>query len=364
MPRVLKYRFLRCRLVLPVLCVIWVLHAPMACAIKLDTLYQSSVVVPTNEKLAKEKENLRQAFKDVLVKVASHESILSLADVNTALEKVDQYVSQFHYKQVDADHVEQIIKFNPKIIHQLLKANHETYLSQNRPLTLVWLAINDENPYLIGEERGQDISRQLQYESNKVGIPLAVPLMDLTDRMKVSPTHINQFNQNVIKLGSKRYQANLILSGILTHKEDAWFGQWHLLTEDGEPATSWNTRGDTLLENFTQLMTTYSELLKNRYAPQVAQDAVQQHIRIRVAGVESLDSYAETLKYFKGLQSVNQVRVQLVEDDVVEYSIEYHGNEETLMNSISLSKKLISTPEQDVYSSGQAAGLLNFKLNT
>ena len=89
-----------------------------AFAIEVNDLYQAQVLVD-NTSTGKQKA-AKQAFKQVLIKLAGAEFVRSNGQIKNALAKHNNYLSQFSYEQVDNETF-LLARFEQDKINQLLQ---------------------------------------------------------------------------------------------------------------------------------------------------------------------------------------------------------------------------------------------------
>ena len=135
------------------LCVI-----PVAKAVVVSSLY--SVKVPVETHSVKERnQSMKKALKIVLIRVSGKSQIEDDPAVNNQLNKVNQYVREYHYsvKQktnedntlnlvADANQTKQLmlsITFDHKAVQQILSRANQTVWGNDRPLTLIWTVVEN-----------------------------------------------------------------------------------------------------------------------------------------------------------------------------------------------------------------------------
>jgi uncharacterized protein len=200
-------------------------------AIELDTLYSADIPV-TSQDAAERQQAITQAVQEVLVKVSGNSAIATAAVLSSSLSNASAYVQSYTYEdsnttdEPSADKPPTLIlkvKFNPRRIKSLLAKVDQDVWTGNRPLILVWMALeNSQGRQLVGNDTRNELLEQLKKHAARRGIPLMFPQMDLDDLNSVSVKDIWNLNPSLLKKENKRYQSDGILIGRVTEQNGHW----------------------------------------------------------------------------------------------------------------------------------------------
>ena len=206
-----------------------------AAAVEVPTLYTAEVPFD------REAEDPRgDAYQAALVEILMRVSGSALANNEEAVAELfpnpAAYVTQFRPGTEDT----LWISFDGQAIERVLRNSGQTVWGADRPLTLVWLAVDwgqgtreiiaaDDPERTQHESRSIDRNRMVRERlleiAERRGLPLAFPLLDTTDLQSVTFTDIwGGFDEAVIA-ASERYDASSILIGRLrpgTSQRDRW----------------------------------------------------------------------------------------------------------------------------------------------
>ena len=179
--------------------------------------------VPVDDQSAQSRRAaLRQAMEQVLVKMSGTESVLSHPAVRSALQSPARYLSAYQFDYEDGQQY-YAGEFSRKVLVELLREASLPVWGQRRPDTLIWLA-NQENrdKWILREGQPGELTAVIQKASQKYGVPVTLPLMDLTDNSAISVYDVwGQFG-SVLNQASERYRPEFIIGARLHHKpEDA-----------------------------------------------------------------------------------------------------------------------------------------------
>jgi len=192
-------------------------------AVDVPTLYTAEVA------LDEESDNPRDdAYKAALIEVLTRVSGSLLSNDEEAIDELfpvpAAYVTQFRPGAEDTLWV----LFDGEAIERVLRAAGQMVWGSDRPLTLVWLAVDwgqgereiiaaGEPDRVEQQSRSIDRNRLLRERvleiAEKRGLPLVFPLLDTEDLQSVTFSDIwGGFDERIVA-ASKRYGANSILIG-------------------------------------------------------------------------------------------------------------------------------------------------------
>lgn len=181
-------------------------------AAEIDNLYGATIGVYSQAQNERQ-QGLQQAFEQTLIKVSGQADIVTRTEVKQALRQVNDYLVQYSYRQNDTDGLQLSASFDPTKVDALLRQLDAPIWGSRRPQLLIWLA--QENSAgerdVIGSDNESVLKQQLLNQAQLRGVPVSLPLFDLTDRMRVSVADIwGRFQQPLLRAG-ERYQADGIV---------------------------------------------------------------------------------------------------------------------------------------------------------
>ena len=325
-------------------------------------LYEASVKVETDKS---ENELIAVAFTRVLVKVSGRSDVSASAAYNTMLEKAKGAISQFRYdyKTIPSDigslppkgsKSEQTdkekwfwVRFNSKIIDNLLKEAQLPIWGKVRPATLVWFSQEIKGQRsLQSQHEAPEVYAILKQQAENRGISLMFPFLDLQDQAKVSATDIWGNFTDAILLASRRYQAQATVT-VRLYKEPSglWVSQWNLLML-GE-VKSWKLRD----ENKARILSSGIDELADKLAQQFTQavnDVNDSNVLVQINNVSDFKAFQELDDYLRNLASVKLAALVQMEQDRVIYNISYLGDKRSFIQEIRLGDVLNSVERSRV----------------
>ncbi len=319
--------------------------APQVFAIENPTLY--TVQVP----LDPEEDNPRAtAYKrglwEIVVRVTGSELPAEAPLLEALFPNPARYVLQFRQGAEST----LWISFDGAAIENVLRSAGETVWGIDRPLTLVWLAVdwgrgereivaaNDPEP-VAGASRSIDRNRLLRERihetASRRGIPVAFPLLDTEDLQNVSFTDIwGGFNEQLLQ-ASRRYQANSILVGRVRAsavQRNRWTYYFGGVRRDwsGEPEDAVNFLADALAAEFA-----------------FAGNAPLETVTLNIAGIDSVRAYGTVQQFLQNLSVIEDFEVHTVTGDEIRYEVRLHGGSAHLGRALETSNILIPIDKFD-----------------
>jgi hypothetical protein len=241
------------------------------------------------------------------------------------------------------------ITFDGPAIERALRSANVTVWGSDRPLTLVWLAVDwgqgereivaaGDAERIAGEQRSIDRNRLLRERVQDValrrGIPLAFPLLDAEDLQRVSFSDIwGGFDDQLLQ-ASRRYGANSILVGRIRPSaagRNRW--SWYFGAERRE-RREWHGEAEEVID-----------LLANTLASQfaIAGNEPLDTFELTISGIDSVAAYGAVQSFMENLDVVDELAIDSVAGDRVRYRVRAHGGRERLKQALEFSGMLEPT---------------------
>jgi len=325
-------------------------------AVEVTDLYQAKVVVGSQAKNDRDIA-IKEAMRSVLLKVGGTSSILSNSSMNSALNNFQQYLIQFSFKKI-AKQAYLTASFNEDKIKQLFAAADLPLWGNLRPQILLWLI--DERGLtrtIISESSFSKYPLLIQQFSEQRGLPISLPLMDLTDLSKIHVSDVWGRFAGPIKKASARYQAEasvvirLSNSSLVTNNEqfddecdllcrqNNFVLDWRMFTQDQpiDQSLSKKYQGNNrqlllklALNDVTQKIYQYYALNSND----------NKQLIIDVANVDSMRRYVEICTFLENLSSVDSVSLVAANGKNRRFKLHLLGSDKSLLASLKLNKYL------------------------
>ena len=313
-------------------------------AARVPGLYTAEVELPADGDMDRA---FAMALGKVLIKVTGQRS-LAVGGGPGALGDPAALVRQ--YRNTAPDRIE--VGFDPVALRRALDGAGLPVWGEDRPVTLVWLAIDagrgqreilaaglkqDEASAVVLESAPvqtaggalPEVRATLQSVAAARGLPLVLPLVDSLDLEALSFSDIwGDFTEPVLR-ASARYQPNAVLIGRGRAADGAMQRvRWTLLVDgeriDWEGSVADGPDGA-------------ADWLAARLA---SSSGGARRLTVRISGIDDLQTYGTVLTYLQGLGIVDRVTVDRVVADRVVFGLQVRGDAQRLLRTLELRKLL------------------------
>jgi uncharacterized protein len=327
------------------------LAAPNAAAVEVTSLYTAEAPYDRNDPDGRAGA-YASALSQVLARITGIPDPLQAPEIAGLIPDPARYVLQYRPGEDDS----LWITFDGPAIERLLRSANVTVWGSDRPLTLVWLAVDwgqgereivaaGDPERLSGEERSIDRNRLLRERVEEAalrrGIPVAFPLMDAEDRESVSFSDIWGGFDDLLLKASRRYGANSILVGrVRPASADRNRWSWYF----GGDRREWTGEAE-------EAVTLLANSLASQFA--IAGNAELDTFGVTVSGIDSVAAYGAVQSYLETLDIVDNLAIDSVSADRVSYRVRAHGGLERLRRVLEVSSILEPV---DAFGRGDRAG--------
>ena len=288
----------------------------------------------------------RDGLNLVLIRVTGSEDEQHLAELSEIFSIPSRYVLRF--RPVADDTLE--LSFDGDAIERVLHGNLKTIWGDDRPVTLVWLAVDwgQGEREIVGADHGQQsadatrsidrnrlLRERIEDTAERRGIPMLFPLLDIEDLQKISFSDIwGGFNDQLIE-ASRRYDASSILVGRIrpdSPQQNRWtyyFGE-EQIGWIGEPEEVAGLVADQLAAKFA-----------------IPGGSVLESYQLMVDGIDSVVAYGRVQQLIGNLAVVENFVLRSVSGQKVEFSVSIYGGIERLNKALELSGMLYPAADPD-----------------
>jgi len=301
-------------------------------AVDVPTLFTAEVALDEDADNPRD-DAYKAALIEVLIRVSGSEVGNNADAVDELFPVPAAYVTQFRPGAEESLWV----SFDGEAIEQVLRAAGLTVWGRDRPLTLVWLAVDwgqgereviaaGDEDRAVQEGRSIDRNRLLRERlleiAEKRGLPLAFPLLDTTDLQSVTFSDIwGGFDERIVD-ASQRYDANSILIGRV-RPSSSQRNRWTYVF--GSETRAWDGPPESVVSQI-------ADLLAAEFA--VGGDAPLETVTLNVSGVQTVDAYGSLQSVLSGVSLIESFRIAEVDGDVVSYQVEVRGGADRLRRAL------------------------------
>lgn len=269
------------------------------------------------------------------------------APTNPALLDLVRDAGRYVIQRGNPDRENLLIVFDSLGLQQALTARNQPLWGEERPLTLLWVAI-DGGPGERGllaaspspvpssetvEAAASTLREELLAAADQRGLPVSLPLMDLRDLDAVNFVDVwGNFSERLDR-ASERYAPDAILSGrIRLGEEGVETAQWTLHRRGSLRALS----GATVRSGL--------DVLADLYALEFSGIGGATSARLVVAGIESLDDYGRVMSYLESLSVLQSVQLEQLVGTEMTLQVQARGGPLVLNRVLALGDVLSRSP--------------------
>jgi len=325
-----------------------IFFASIAQAVTLNDLNVATVQVANDSASARMKA-MPIAVGQVLIKMSGNPGVMTLPVIQNAASDVNGWIRSYSYfTQVGANgKTQQMLRvtFDKAALVKILEKSGQSIWSADRPLTLVWVNIQDGSQNnILSNTSATPILQALRTNAKLRGLPILLPAMDLQDQSFINDNEAQDFDVKKLKAAAKRYGASAILAGNISGTaDDRWRANWMLLA-NGAPYRWQNTAVD-LNAVIAGAVGDMANLMVNQLAVVNDKD-LRTDVMMTVKGVGDLGDYAKVLKVLRHLAPVAKVTVKDMHGSDLLLQVKTLGGEQALTRAMAAKRLFTVLPHQ------------------
>lgn len=301
----------------------------------------------------------RLGLSEVLVKVSGSVEVLGNPLVKAAKRGARDRLQRYAYSP-DPDIAGALLVkmlFDSAYITQLVIEAGLPLWTANRPLALLWLVEDAAGGrQYVNVETAPALVTALRGEFSRRGVPLQLPLYDLSDTAALSPGQAWSLDGAAVLEASARYNLENVLVGRFARLATGQVaGEWVYLRENERLARSVTVENEELF--LREGVSLVAEAMAARYA--VAATANDGGLTMSVTGVVGYADYAAIVAWLEELELVERANIEKVEGDVILLRLQAQADATQLATIIELNKRLIPLP--DTISGADRTAELNYQ---
>lgn len=287
----------------------------------------------------------KAAMAEVLVKVSGSVDVLQNPVIEAALAESRSHVQQYAYNRdpVSAGQLSVRFEFDSSYITALVIEAGAPLWTANRPAVLVWLVEEDANGrQFINWDSTPELAAGLVAEFSRRGIPVQLPLHDLTDSAAITPEDVWRLSGVMLLSASARYNAQDVLAGrFATLSAGGVAGDWAYLHGGSQAERSVTAASaDLFLRDGVAMV---AEAMAARYAV-AAVTSPESGLPMAVAGVASYADYAALVAWLESIELIEHANVEWVRGDLIQLRLQAQADAAQLAAIIELNERLAPLP--------------------
>jgi hypothetical protein len=263
---------------------------------------------------------LSRALDTLVLRLTGSAEALQHPAVAALRKDPQQIVSQFGYEGERL-----LVDFDPLSTERSLRQAGLALWGANRPSILLWwFSDASDGSRLIGD--GQDAAAPFNQAAQHRGLPLRLPLADLTEQLLAVPENLTADEPAALREASERYAADALLAVVARESNGQWQAQWRLWLGDAREQGSAQGADQAALAD--AILLAVSQRLAPRF---VVAPGAATGLTVQVQGVD-LARYAELQRILEPFAA----QLRKVEGDSLTFSV--NANAEQLRAQLGLAR--------------------------
>ncbi|WP_313025747.1 DUF2066 domain-containing protein [Pseudomonas lopnurensis] len=274
------------RLISRLLILCFALAALPSLAEPLSGLYQVREPV-SSQQAGGQAEALQRAFDTLLLRLTGDAEVAKQPAVAALREDPQQLISKYGHED---EHI--VVEFDPGTTERSLRRAGVSLWGANRPTVLAWWLIERvDGAQLVGD--GQSNAAVLRAAAQHRGLPLRLPLADLSEQLLATPETFASDGREALREPSERYDADVLLATHAREAESGWQAEWTVWLDDEQ--RNGKAQGESPEALADAVMLAVSQYLAPRYvvAPGSTSDITLEILGADVARFAELDRLLE-----------------------------------------------------------------------
>lgn len=274
----------------------------------------------------------QRALETLVLRLTGDPKAVQSAGLSEVRKDPQQIITKYGYEAGPPESL--LVDFDPVSTDNSMRKANLPVWGTNRPAILGWW-LNDatDGSNLVGD--GQALADPLRRAAQHRGLPLRLPLADLSEQIVATAKNLEGTDPAPLKDASDRYGADALLAVHARENNGQWSGTWRLwLGAQREQGTA---TGANTAELADAIMLAVSERLAPRF---VAKPGVSTGLALHVQGM-TLERYAQLGRLLDPFGA----KLKSVDGDSITY--ELSGSADQLRSQLSLAK-LQEMPASDV----------------
>lgn len=317
------------RLLLPFVCLLCAL-GPWRPAAAQD-LYQASAALPDASEATRENA-INAAFGQVLAQVAGRAAVAQLAPQPAGRKAAPGALVAFETRTGDDGTPLIEARFDPAAVRAFLAQQQVPALPDRRPTLLLWLLMDGPAPVWVGADEPPDLAAALAQSAAARGLPLLLPVLDLTERAALPPALDPAEPASVAALdtAAARYRPDGVLFGRLLPDADRWRADLRL-SLPGQSDAVWSAGAGSAQAALDAAL----DQVGARLAPAAAvPDGPPAPVQVSVLGVQDIAAWVRVFEHLSRVPGARGLRPVALGEGRAVFGFELAGGEAALAGRV------------------------------
>ena len=225
------------------------------------------------------------------------------------------------------------VRFEPSYVEAMMSDAGLALWLPNRPNVLIWALRQGRSPEIISADNEPQLIDAIRNYTNLYAMPVRFPDMDSLDNQAIANWRLPE-----LRKASERYLADSLLVGTVNGIDGAgWNAIWRYYYRD--ESMQMTVSGDTVADCVRSALDTIRDFLARRQGIS-AQSVAPGIANLSVSGLSDFRSYVDALHYLRDVKLIRTVVPVQIEADTVLFEMDAGSDMATLVESISLDRRL------------------------
>ena len=315
----------------------------------------TAIVPASRQNEASRQDAQRRALRQVFIRVSGMPEIDAHPAIDAALEQVDSFITRYGFlrRPIPGQSELQLYfeaSFDSASILKLLRRENITIWSATRPKILAWVGVSDANGRRILDAAGADLpTSALQNQAEIRGIPILLPVMDLSDLEYVDAATVFENVESALRLATKRYKPEGMMVLRLVKDDGWWEVEWSFFLD--KDALREKFRANSLDSAVRKSVDLLANNLALRYATlnlEQIQGTGEPVIHwVQISRVRNLKTCTDIIDFFHTIGSVQNVQLVRLGHESLLLSMYSNVSRGHLLRLIELNYRLQESQNSD-----------------
>lgn len=317
--------------------VLLLLLASIARAVVVSDLYTEKQAAPL-QTAAEREILLHQGLETVFARISPTPNIRQNRHIQSALKDPGQFVQKYTYESTPHGTVLSVVYDASRVQNALVSAELPFWGAQ-RPLTLLWLAIDTpEGRFIVGEQTAPFANAVAQAAQTQ-RIPVQLPALDLDEMSHVSATDVWGGFMDTLSPASQPYAPDVVAVVRIEYLDNhQWKGEWQL--RDPAVIWQWSQESPTWEGQVAAGLQALSMALGQQYA--VRTHGPVTPMKVSVGRIRSFEDYTRLMTYLQQLPMVQDLQVSSVGTDTAHIDMTLRGDSKAFQQALAMDHQLLA----------------------
>ncbi|GGP61303.1 DUF2066 domain-containing protein [Shewanella saliphila] len=286
---------------------------------------------------------LKEALAAVFLKNSGSPSVVLNPLIKAQIDEPEVILTQYGYFEQNGDLMLKASFDHQRVIEKLRQAGLPVWGSQ-RPLTLMWLSVDDNSePTILADASQSDIRDDLGQQSANKGIPVMLPVMDLDDVMAVTVNDVRGRFTDSVFIASARYQSDYFaIANIENQGSRVLFSisLFNKVRTNGvlQPLVAQQGEVSDNQQAIKRMMNILADYFISQYA--IASTGSNAATEVSFSGLSNMTQVVNVEDYLRQLSAVKSISLSQFKGSTATYSVSLFSNINDLQRLLNIDNRL------------------------